>query len=187
MSLIGIDLLLDRPEFRLAHLSDFLHHEVIALVLLLAVAVADRAVDIGRARRSAYVVTVILAVGLGTSLAYGVSPPWGRWLASTLYNAMSWLMCGGLATFVYVDRKRARATHARLAAAELERTRKAKQMLESRLQAMQGSAEMVEALAAPLERVKLAGAFRALPVKDANDGETVLCFRSYLPGAMRAV
>jgi len=39
----------------------------------------------------------------------------------------------------------------------------------------------------PLEKVKLAGAFRALPVKDANDGETVLCFRSYLPGAMRAV
>ena len=93
-SLIGIDLLLDRPEFRLAHLSDFLHHEVIALVLLLAVAVADRAVDIGRARRSAYVATVILAVGLGTSLAYGVSPPWGRWLASTLYNAMSWLKIG---------------------------------------------------------------------------------------------
>jgi hypothetical protein len=56
-----------------------------------------------------------------------------------------------------------------------------------RLQAMQGSAETVEALAAPLERVKLAEAFRALPVKDANDGETVLCFRSYLPGAMRAV
>jgi hypothetical protein len=57
-----------------------------------------------------------------------------------------------------------------------------------RLQAMQGSAETVEALSvAPLERVKLAGAFRALPVRDANDGETVLCFRSYLPGAMRAV
>jgi hypothetical protein len=56
-----------------------------------------------------------------------------------------------------------------------------------RLQAMQGSAETVEVLAGPLERVKLAGAFRALPVKDANDGETVLCFRSYLPGAMRAV
>jgi hypothetical protein len=56
-----------------------------------------------------------------------------------------------------------------------------------RLQAMQGPAETIEALAGPLERVKLAGAFRALPVKDANDGETVLCFRSYLPGAMRAV
>jgi hypothetical protein len=56
-----------------------------------------------------------------------------------------------------------------------------------RLQAMQGSAETVEKLAGALERVKLAGAFRALPVKDTNDGETVLCFRSYLPGAMRAV
>ncbi len=56
-----------------------------------------------------------------------------------------------------------------------------------RLQAMQGSAETVETLAGPLARVRLAGAFRALPVKDSNDGETVLCFRSYLPGAMRAV
>jgi hypothetical protein len=56
-----------------------------------------------------------------------------------------------------------------------------------RLQAMQGAVESLEILAGSLERVKLAGAFRALPVKDANDGETVLCFRSYLPGAMRAV
>lgn len=56
-----------------------------------------------------------------------------------------------------------------------------------RLQAMQGAAESIAALSAPLERVRLAGAFRALPVRDANDGETVVCFRSYLPGAMRAV
>jgi hypothetical protein len=51
-----------------------------------------------------------------------------------------------------------------------------------RLQAMQGAAESVEALTAPLERIRLAGAFRALPVIDANDDEKVLCFRSYLPG-----
>lgn len=56
-----------------------------------------------------------------------------------------------------------------------------------RLQALQGSAESEVALTSPLEKVGLAGAFRALPVKDANDGETVLCFRSYLPPAMRAV
>jgi hypothetical protein len=56
-----------------------------------------------------------------------------------------------------------------------------------RLQAMQGPAETAEVLGGPLERVKLAGAFRALPVKDTNDGATVLCFRCYLPGAMRAV
>ena len=54
-----------------------------------------------------------------------------------------------------------------------------------RLQAMQGSSEATEILAAPLERVRLAAAFRALPVKDANDGESVLCFRSYLPAALR--
>lgn len=56
-----------------------------------------------------------------------------------------------------------------------------------RLQAMQGAVESAEVLAGTLERVRLAGAFRALPVKDANDGESVVCFRSYLPGAMRAV
>jgi hypothetical protein len=56
-----------------------------------------------------------------------------------------------------------------------------------RLQAMQGSSEAVTALAAPLQSVRLAAAFRALPVKDLNDGETVVCFRSYLPGPLRLV
>jgi hypothetical protein len=56
-----------------------------------------------------------------------------------------------------------------------------------RLQAMQGSAEVAETLAAPFECIRLAGAFRALPVKDANDGETILCFRSYLPAALRTI
>jgi hypothetical protein len=56
-----------------------------------------------------------------------------------------------------------------------------------RLQAMQGSTEVEDALAAPLQRVRLAGAFRALPVKDTNDGETVLCFRSYLPAVLRGI
>ena len=56
-----------------------------------------------------------------------------------------------------------------------------------RLQAMQGSTEVEESMASPLEKIRLAGLFRALPVKDANDGETVLCFRSYLPAALREV
>lgn len=50
-----------------------------------------------------------------------------------------------------------------------------------RLQAMQGSSEVGEALAGPVEQVRLQGAFRALAVKDASDGESVVCFRSYLP------
>jgi hypothetical protein len=56
-----------------------------------------------------------------------------------------------------------------------------------RLQAMQGAVESTEVLAGALERVRLAGAFRALPVKDTSDGATVVCFRSYFPGAMRAI
>jgi len=50
-----------------------------------------------------------------------------------------------------------------------------------RLQSMHGAAETVETLAAPLERVRLSGAFRALAARDATDGEMVLCYRSYLP------
>jgi hypothetical protein len=46
---------------------------------------------------------------------------------------------------------------------------------------MHGAAEATETLVASLERIRLAGAFRALPVRDAIDGEMVLCFRSYLP------
>ena len=45
-----------------------------------------------------------------------------------------------------------------------------------RLQAALGPAESYEAIAKPLQRMRLAGNFRALPVKDANDGEMVLCF-----------
>jgi hypothetical protein len=49
-----------------------------------------------------------------------------------------------------------------------------------RLQTMSGAAESsVES--SGLETVRLAAAFRALPVKDAVDGEQVVCFRSYLP------
>ncbi len=52
-----------------------------------------------------------------------------------------------------------------------------------RLQAMRGAAETQSALAKPLSQWGLAGSFRALPVSDAMDGESVLCFRTYLPTA----
>jgi hypothetical protein len=50
-----------------------------------------------------------------------------------------------------------------------------------RLQSMAGPAESATALAPPLKRIALSAAFRALPVTDANDGEQVVCFRSFLP------
>jgi hypothetical protein len=131
--------MLSESEF--GALSEFFRSELIALILLLTVAIADRAVDTGRAERKAYVLAVILAVGLACPLAYAVMPYHAGWLNSTVYSAMSWLMFGGLATFVYVDRKRARATRERLTAAALDRTRRAKRMLESRLAAMQARVE----------------------------------------------
>ncbi len=51
-----------------------------------------------------------------------------------------------------------------------------------RLQGMSGIAESVAAGAGGYEALRLAGAFRALPVMDAVDGETVVCFRSYVAG-----
>lgn len=51
-----------------------------------------------------------------------------------------------------------------------------------RLQAASGAAEDMAAGAGGLETVKLAVVFRALPVVDPVDGETVVCFRSYVPG-----
>jgi hypothetical protein len=130
-----------QSESEFGALYEFFRTELIALIVFLAVAIADRAVDTGRAERKAYVLAVVLAVGSACPLAYAVMPYHAGWLNSTLYSAMSWLMFGGLATFVYVDRKRARATRERLAAAELERTKSAKRMFESRLAAMQARVE----------------------------------------------
>jgi hypothetical protein len=56
-----------------------------------------------------------------------------------------------------------------------------------RLQPMQPSSESSETLKPPLERIRLAAAFRALPVRDANDGESVVAYRSYIPAPMRAI
>ena len=59
----------------------------------------------------------------------------------TVGGFFTWLILGGAATFVYVDRRRAEVARARLHAAELERTEAAKRTLESRLQAMQARVE----------------------------------------------
>jgi hypothetical protein len=50
-----------------------------------------------------------------------------------------------------------------------------------RLQAMSGAGEAAHVLSPELEQVGLTAQFRALPVADATDGETVLCYRSYSP------
>jgi hypothetical protein len=60
-----------------------------------------------------------------------------------------------------------------------------------RLQSVAGPAEESTPLAPPptdtLARIALSASFRALPVTDANDGEPVVCFRSFLPSPMTLV
>jgi hypothetical protein len=51
-----------------------------------------------------------------------------------------------------------------------------------RLQAMSGVAEANVPASGGYDKVQLSAAFRALPVKDPVDGETVVCFRSYVAG-----
>jgi hypothetical protein len=51
-----------------------------------------------------------------------------------------------------------------------------------RLQTMSGIAEAASASPGGYEQVRLKAAFRALPVVDVVDGETVVCFRSYVAG-----
>jgi hypothetical protein len=51
-----------------------------------------------------------------------------------------------------------------------------------RLQAMSGAAEASTNAGGGYEKIQLSAAFRALPVKDPVDGETVVCFRSYVAG-----
>jgi hypothetical protein len=51
-----------------------------------------------------------------------------------------------------------------------------------RLQTAAGAGEAGAALAGGFEKARLNGAFRALAVRDAVDGETVVCFRSYVAG-----
>jgi hypothetical protein len=51
-----------------------------------------------------------------------------------------------------------------------------------RLQTTSGIAEAQSSAVGGYETVRLAASYRALPVKDPVDGETVVCFRSYVAG-----
>ena len=56
-----------------------------------------------------------------------------------------------------------------------------------RLQVAAGATETRQPLAAGLERWRLEANFVALPVLDTNDGDAVLCYRSYLPAPARTL
>ena len=131
--------------------------QLMAFALLAAILIANRAVDAGAPRRTAFVAAAFGGCVLGVLLGAACDLSWRTWVLpdtwpahrpyvrSTLYRTTyaltSWLLLGAPAVFFYADRRAARRTAAYLQAAELERIRRSRRALESRLQAMQARVE----------------------------------------------
>jgi hypothetical protein len=132
-----------------------------AVALLLAVVVADRVTGRDAHRRAVYILAVVIGAVTAAALdSMALNIFWDRWepvfadpstdhasgfivfrFGHTFYLFFEWLTLGGLATFVYIDRRRAQSEVARLHRLEVARARTAKHVLASRLQAMQARVE----------------------------------------------
>ena len=131
-----------------------------AFCLLIAVVIADSAADEGCPPRKAYVLAALVGcvVGVAASETFewawrvvfetGPPPatrPWLHGNAALLYRPLfaltNWLLIGSAAVSLYSGRRAALRTAERLRTAELDRIRRSKLALESRLQAMQARVE----------------------------------------------
>ena len=135
-------------------------YQIKAFFLLAAIVIANRAVDEGASKRLSYVAAAIVGCAVGVVVGELFSSTWrafvlpDRWPATRpwikgpgapfyylVWGLTHWLLVGGCAVFFYADRRAARITEAHLNAAELDRIRRSKLALESRLQAMQARVE----------------------------------------------
>jgi hypothetical protein len=140
--------------------SFVLQDQIRAFVLMAAIVIANRAVDEGAPMRRSYLIAAVAGSTLGVLVSepvywfarhawmQGAWPASFRWLQGSavylfmpVFNLTHWLLIGGAAVFLYADRRAARRTEMRLHAAELDRIRRSKIALESRLQAMQARVE----------------------------------------------
>jgi hypothetical protein len=158
---------------------DFVDFELGALWLLLAVAVADAAIAHGAPRRTAYVVAALAGcvvfdlfsftvIGWLGSAILGPTPvalpnrEWSTPVIARIYRFTHSLLFVGSAVFLYAQWRAAHRMQEHLRAAELDRVRKSRIALESRLQALQA-------------RVEPEFLFRTLSqVRDLCDGEVVV-------------
>jgi len=134
--------------------------QIRAFCLMAAIVIADRAVDQGARRRSAYVLAAVVGCLTGFVMSepfnwvwriYVLPDHWPAdwsWLHGTpahfywpIFWLTLWLPAGGAAVFLYADRRAARRMAQLLHAAELDRIRRSRIALESRLQAMQARVE----------------------------------------------
>ena len=123
----------------------FLREQLGAFILMLVLVATDRITGGDSRRRAAYAAAVVFTAtqyALLQSLdQVGPTFVWIAFVNNVLYMFFDWLVVAGVATFIYTDRRRARAALARMRAAEIERAHAARRTLESRLQAMQARVE----------------------------------------------
>ena len=134
---------------------DVVDIELGAMWLLLAVSIADAAIAHGAGRRTAYSVAalagcVVSQLSSMTVMEWidfaivGPTPPVNGFATITtmrIYGFMHWLLFAGTGVFLYAQWRAARRMQEHLRAAELERVRKSRLALESRLQALQARVE----------------------------------------------
>jgi hypothetical protein len=126
----------------------FVWGQLEAFTFLLCIVAADHAVQRGAHRVKAYGLALFMGAALYAAFQWlilyyvmdwfntaGVDPDWVPVSATSTF--LFALVLGGFATFVYADWQRARESAARLHAAGLARTRAARDILQTRLQAMQ--------------------------------------------------
>jgi hypothetical protein len=140
--------MLSRPGIFYPLLTTFVNDQIGAFALMLSIVIADRVTAGQQHRRAPYVVGVVVSAAIATPLesilgSWLVEPvfSWKEVAQNALYFFFDWLVLAGTATFVYIDRRRARGAVARMHAAQMERARSARRTLESRLQAMQARVE----------------------------------------------
>jgi hypothetical protein len=135
---------------------EFVYLEVAALWVLLAVTIADAAIARGAARRTAYVVAALASCAVNDLAAatvfewldnarVGPTPPpvneFATYATMRIYGFTHWLLFVGTGVFLYAQWRAARRMEEHLRAAELDRVRKSRLALESRLQALQARVE----------------------------------------------
>ena len=135
---------------------DFIYIESGALWLLLAVSIADAAIARGASRRTAYVIAALAGGGVFDlsgatvfewldNVVVGPRPPpvneFATYTTMRIYGFTHWLLFAGTGVFLYAQWRAARRMQEHLRAAELDRARKARLALESRLQALQARVE----------------------------------------------
>lgn len=131
--------------------SNLWSEETAAFFFLLCIVAADQAVRLGASRFRSFLIASIVAAFLGAAfnslvlyLTGWFDQPFVRWWwkpVHTLSHFMWYLLMGGFIAFVYADIQRSRATAMRLRAAESQRTMAARDVLQTRLRAMQARVE----------------------------------------------